>query len=213
MKQHKIFGIGLSRTGTSSLNRALEILGSRSVHFPIIMRNGSVKTTFKYRLNKWGRELGVKKPIFWDFASESGNELKFRLPNGDEFDAMTDLPVARFYRELDKEFPNSKFILTTRNEEEWLESCRNFFAEGNHQFFKWMQLHFDMYGTNTFDKEMFQSAYRKHIADVKQYFCSRPNDLLILDIPNGDGWEKLCSFLEQEIPNIEFPNTNAAKIS
>lgn len=34
---NKIFGIGLSRTGTSSLTKALEILGQKSVHFPRTM--------------------------------------------------------------------------------------------------------------------------------------------------------------------------------
>lgn len=30
----KVFGIGLSRTGTTSLNKALQILGWNSIHFP-----------------------------------------------------------------------------------------------------------------------------------------------------------------------------------
>lgn len=30
----KVFGIGLSRTGTSSLNKALQILGWNAIHFP-----------------------------------------------------------------------------------------------------------------------------------------------------------------------------------
>ena len=34
MANAKIFGIGLSKTGTSSLSEALEILGYSTVHFP-----------------------------------------------------------------------------------------------------------------------------------------------------------------------------------
>lgn len=34
----KIFGIGLSRTGTTSLHHALEILGYRSIHYPPLDR-------------------------------------------------------------------------------------------------------------------------------------------------------------------------------
>jgi Sulfotransferase domain len=37
-KMPKIFGIGLSRTGTTSLNKALEILGYKSFHFPPLVR-------------------------------------------------------------------------------------------------------------------------------------------------------------------------------
>ena len=34
MRRSKIFGIGLSKTGTSSLTEALEILGFSAVHYP-----------------------------------------------------------------------------------------------------------------------------------------------------------------------------------
>ena len=34
-EKYKIFGIGLHRTGTSSLNEALNILGYRSIHTPL----------------------------------------------------------------------------------------------------------------------------------------------------------------------------------
>ena len=139
------------------------------------------------------------------------NQLEFKAPITDSFDAMTDIPVARFYQELDREFPNSKFVLTIRDEEAWLKSCGKFFAEGNHQFFKWIQLHFDIYGANTFDQSLFGDAYQKHIEEVKLYFVSRPNDLLIVDIPKGDGWEKLCQFIGMGIPQNPFPNKNASR--
>jgi hypothetical protein len=162
-------------------------------------------------LNKWGKELGRSDPFFADFAKDSGNQLIFKKPNDSNFDALTDLPAARFYRELDKAFPNSKFILTVRNEESWLRSCSKFFAKGKHRFFKWQQLHFDMYGANRFDSALFQEAYLNHLKDVKSYFANRPNDLLVMNIPNGDSWEKLCAFLEVEEPNRSFPKANAAK--
>jgi hypothetical protein len=207
----KIFGIGLSRTGTSSLNEALEILGYRSVHFPKMMENSSLRAKLKYRLNKWGKELGRSEPFFEEFAKDSDNQLIFKTPDDSDFDALTDLSVARFYRELDKAFPNSKFILTVRDEESWLRSCSKFFAKGNHRFFKWQQIHFDMYGSNQFDSALFQEAYLNHLKDVKSYFANRPNDLLIMNIPNGDGWEKLCAFLQVEEPSQPFPKANVAK--
>lgn len=211
MSKQKVFGIGLSRTGTSSLNEALEFLGYRSIHFPLIMKNTSAKAKLKYRINKWLKELGFKKPLFTDFPLKTDNSLAFKVPDSKSFDALTDIPVARFYKELDQQFPGSKFILTVRDEAAWLESCRKFFKEGNNQFFKWIQLHFDMYGTNSFDEELFRNGYRKHIEDVKSFFESRPDDLLIVDIPKGDGWNKLCEFIGMGIPQNPFPNKNAAK--
>jgi hypothetical protein len=211
MHKQKVFGIGLSRTGTSSLNEALEFLGYRSVHFPIIMQNTSARAKVKYRMNRWIGEIGSKKPLFHDFCIGTENKLVFKVPNPTSFDAMTDMPVARFYKQLDEEFPNSKFILTVRNEDGWLKSCEKFFAEGNNQFFKWIQLHFDMYGANSFNDSLFRNGYRNHIKDVKAYFSARPSDLLIVDIPKGDGWNKLCEFVGLGIPQNPFPNKNASK--
>lgn len=193
------------------MNEALEFLGYRSVHFPIIMQNTSALAKVKYRINRWAGEVGSTTPLFKDFATATDNRLEFRAPDISSFDALTDLPAARFYKELDKAFPNSKFILTIRDEEAWLRSCSKFFADGNHQFFKWIQLHFDIYGTNTFNEELFRKAYRQHIAEVKSYFVSRPDDLLIADIPKGDGWEKLCGFVGMGIPQNPFPNKNASR--
>lgn len=49
---------------------------------------------------------------------------------------------------------------------------------------------------------------------MRDYFAGRPEDLLIMDICAGDGWEKLCPFLGFEIPETPFPhlNTRAEKV-
>ena len=39
-----------------------------------------------------------------------------------EYQALTDIPVAPYYPQLDEIFPGSKFILTTRPTEAWLLS-------------------------------------------------------------------------------------------
>ena len=44
--------------------------------------------------------------------------------------------------------------------------------------------------------------------DVLSYFRDRSDDILILDIISGDGWEKLCPFLDRDIPDVPFPKTN-----
>ncbi len=93
----KIFCIGLSRTGTLSLNDALHLLGYRTVHYPT-------------------RILGLRNGKLFLKPNALGN-----------YDAFADTPAARFYKELDVLYPGSKFILTVRNVEEWLRSCEKFF--------------------------------------------------------------------------------------
>jgi len=206
----KVFGIGLSRTGTSSLNEALELLGYRSIHFPIIMENTSPQAKLKYRLNKWGKELGKKQAFFTEFTSGTNNNLAFKKPDESKFDAMTDLSVARFYKELDTAFSGSKFIFTIRDQDDWAQSCARFFAKGNHQFFKWQQVNIDMYGSNSFNEDLFRHAYQHHVRDVKTHFSQRPQDLLIINISAGEGWEKLCPFLGKSLLDFPFPKTNVA---
>ena len=94
----KVFGIGMPKTGTSSLHTALEILGIKSIHYP--------------HDEKTVREL------------EAGN---YRLSLLDEYDALCDVPIPAIFAQLDECWPDSKFILTVRDQEEWLDSCENWF--------------------------------------------------------------------------------------
>jgi len=32
--------------------------------------------------------------------------------------------------------------------------------------------------------------------------------LLVINIFDGDGWDKICSFLNEPIPNVPFPHQN-----
>jgi hypothetical protein len=186
---NKVFGIGLSKTGTTSLHEALALLGYGSKHYPIEM-----------------------------LTLDSGR-LGINLHQVMEFDALTDTPIARFYKELDFAFPRAKFILTIRDMEGWLKSCRrhfeNWFHLLSHDAIKRQsvikesrQLHIDLYDTLKFDEIKFAEAYHRHLFAVKTYFKERTRDFLIMNICNGDGWEHLCPFLGYAIPDKPFPWLN-----
>lgn len=175
----RVFGIGLSRTGTSSLNAALLVLGFRARHFPSL-------TLFPAGLRIRRREFG-------------------------RYDAMTDLPVALFFRELDRRFPGSKFVHTVRDVESWLESCARYrrFAPDFPASRRVLALRKQFYGTATFDRERFRAVHEAHGAAVRAWFAARPGDLLELDITRGQGFELLCPFLGMELPAAGFPHRNA----
>ncbi|WP_373528649.1 sulfotransferase family protein [Nostoc sp.] len=171
----KIFGIGLSKTGTSSLHNALELLGYSSVHFPLT----------------WAAF--------------------------DSHDAASDLPVACRFKELDERYPGSKFILTIRDMRGWLQSCADHFGHRVklEQFpvqlrviFMWHRQ--QVFGTVGYDPVLFEEAYLRHLEHVQQYFLSRPQDLLVLNICVGEGWKKLCPFLGYPILEVPFPHSNRA---
>lgn len=94
----KVFGIGFHKTGTTSLDRALTLLGYRvtgpnAVHDPDISQ----------KIHDFTQEISKK------------------------FDAFQDNPWPLVYREMDNLYPNAKFTLTVRDPDEWILSmCKHF---------------------------------------------------------------------------------------
>jgi 3'-phosphoadenosine 5'-phosphosulfate (PAPS) 3'-phosphatase len=180
----KIFGIGLSKTGTTSLSQALRILGLSTIDNP-----------------------GVTHYVPGDLSSIDPGILE-------ENDAFTDTPIPSFYRELDKHFPGSRFILTVRDMDGWLLSCKKQFTQklSDKQNSAHNRLFTDLYDCTVFDEQKFRKGYENFVNGVMEYFSDRPGDLLVMDVSAGDGWEKLCPFLDRGIPGIPFPKANVTKI-
>jgi len=124
----------------------------------------------------------------------------------DRFDAAQDTPWPVLYRELDQKYPDSKFVLTVRPTDRWIKSVVNHFK--NH----YIPAHEWIYGVRTArgNEDVYIQRYEDHNREVLAYFEGRPDDLLVMDITKGDGWEKLCPFVGQEIPPLEFPSQNGA---
>jgi len=57
------------------------------------------------------------------------------------------------------------------------------------------------------EKEHIQ-FYRKHNNSVRSYFKNRSSDFIELCWENGDGFEKLCNFLNCDIPDVPLPHAN-----
>jgi Sulfotransferase domain len=133
--------------------------------------------------------------------------------NLSKYDAFTHSPLAAVYKELDIRFPDSKFILNIRERESWLRSVEKQWAAAdlvgvpetgrkNRQ---------RIYGTNQFDREIFSRVYDQHLEDVTKHFKGRDQSLLILDVCGGEGFEKICPFLDKSIPLQPFPHRNSAR--
>ena len=95
----KIFCIGLNKTGTISLHQALTTLGFSSLH--------------------WGGQASrhaVERAI---------REDKPLLEYLGDYDAYSDIQrLSVNFELLDRQYPASRFILTTRDVEQWLDSRR-----------------------------------------------------------------------------------------
>jgi hypothetical protein len=204
----KIVGVGLSKTGTSSLNEALNLLGFKSIHYDTV------------RLN--------------DVLDGSSPDPDFR--RYDDVDAVTDLPAAYFYDELMAAYPLSKAILTIRDEEAWWRSIAAHFnelspvqgpvsigfkkrarynayriafekfpADSSDRDFR-TNLRNYVYGSTSALRFLYIKKYREHNERVVRTIA--PDRLLVIDVTAGEGWEKLCPFLGREIPSVRFPHAN-----
>lgn len=172
-----IFGIGLSKTGTTSLFSALDQLGYRA-------------GTYRHL-----RALGLADWFRGNFATDYLAD----------YDALTDLPMATFFPQLDKRYPGSQFILTVRLSDSWLESARAHFTRDPKSDFG-RDVRLATYGVTGFDRDRFRYVYDTYVRNVGEYFRGRPEALLTMDIVGGEGWEKLCAFLGRPIPDGPFPN-------
>jgi hypothetical protein len=184
---NRVFGIGLSKTGTSSLNAAFELLGYQSWH--------------------WSSAHAAR--TIWKEMNEDQHS-----PTLERYDALCDLPIPILYKQLDHAYPGSKFILTLRNEETWLASIERHFSGVNRWYSNWdsdpfsHRIHKITWGRKDFEPEQFLQRYRAHNAAVLEYFRWRPESLLTLRIDKGEGWQKICSFLGRPTPQLPFPHEN-----
>ncbi len=125
-----------------------------------------------------------------------------------EIDAAADNGCTIFYKYLDYKYPNSKCILSLRDLDPWLESAK--YIHDNSPLSREddvpIQRRMLLYETVEFDRDKFIEAYHRHHADVRRYFKDRPDDLLEMNIADGDGWEKLCPFLGIPVPQVPFPH-------
>lgn len=183
----KIFCIGLNKTGTTSLHEAFRVLGIWSVHFACA--RGNIKKIIR-RNQAAGRPLlkGIEKfQAYSDWNARSTNHL-FAL--------------------LDEQYPGSKFILNTRDLEAWIRSREKHVMRSPNLEQK-REEHPDSYWYGLNREYWIAERNELHEA-VFAHFRDRPDDLLVMDVPGGDGWDKLCPFLGIPIPDTPFPRQNQA---
>jgi hypothetical protein len=181
-----LIGVGLSRTGTTSLHQAFGMLGYRSSHY--------VDGTEQF----WAQVV-------------LANQYPYLVSAYQGFDAVTDIPAAYFFRQFHEQFPGSKFILTWRAPTGWLASmhkhCRNLsqVVPGCENGFIGA-LHKLVYGSPMPVDAPYLQRYAEHREAVEKFIPA--SQLLVMNVCDGDGWEKLCPFLGRPIPPVPFPNAD-----
>jgi Sulfotransferase domain len=186
----KIFGIGLSKTGTTTLAAALTTLGLNTLHWT--------------------------NPLTNELISEADLHL---------FDAFTDLPFCTSFERYFHMFPNAKFIYTTRPIESWLDSFTrksrqilniSGFDQIKEAFARDVEFQYGSYFREIYFQLFVRhpsatEAYMSYDQRVRDFFRGeRQEKFLEFSVFNGDGWPKLCRFLNTDVPNVPFPFENRA---
>lgn len=176
----KVFGIGLNKTGTISLHEALTELGFRSLH--------------------WGGP-DVRRQV--ESALAEGRPLVDAFPS---YDAFSDIwCLSENFPLLAEQYPGSRFVLTTRDLGSWLTSRRRH-VERN----RIRQASGEYSGSFLdVDEEEWTEQYHAHHGRVARFFDGR-DDLLVMDITAGHGYERLCPFLGLPVRDEPFPSRHRA---
>ena len=158
----------------------------------------------------WAYEILGLKHKGWDsrlYHQCSKGDFKKALEEAEKFDAFEDGPWHDFglYKALDRKFPNSKFILLERDIPGWIKSHEYFFSADKMAYGP-----SPIHNYKAKKQKIIESHLEKY-REIREYFKNRPNDLLVMNICAGEGWEKLCPFLGFPMPDEKFPHLNKKK--
>lgn len=175
----KVFGIGFHKTATKSLATALQLLGYR-VHGP-----------------DWTRDAQACASLdaLWAIAE----------PVISDYDAFQDNPWPLLWSQLRNSQPDALFVLTLRDERQWLDSALRYF--GSETTPMRQLIYGEDAGSPQGNQQRYLQRYRAHNAEVREAFDGSDR-LLELDITAGDGWLPLCEFLQLPTPQVPFPHAN-----
>ena len=190
----KVFGIGLSRTGTSSLSAAFKMLEYNSAHW----RNPFSDTI-----------LHLQDYYYFDACSDISTSYMFEA-------LYFAFPNARFiytHRDKSKWGESVRWHYNANSPKELLHKLRQIPAttllRNEHPHELGAVFHFLHHVTYT-DHDTWEAAYDAFEHRVNAFFSSHDESrLLRLDITtHPDPWGSLCEFLGKQRPAHEFPNMN-----
>ncbi|WP_460219714.1 sulfotransferase [Psychroserpens sp. MEBiC05023] len=200
----KIFCVGLNKTGTTTIEKVLSDFGYRL---------GQQSEAELLARDWYNRDF--KRIIKFCSTAQAFQDIPFSLPYT--------------YAFLDEHFKNAKFILTVRdNPNQWYNSITKFHSKlwaNGHDLptiqdlknakyrYKGFAYDINRYMFNTpkeapYFKDTLIEYYNNHNYSVIEYFRSRPDRLVIINVSEEKDYLKLCNFLNKKPIHNGFPWEN-----
>jgi hypothetical protein len=180
-----IYDISPARCGTTSLYQAMLVLGNyRAIKgYP----PGTEQTTLNHL------EYG-----FLDMPWEKDYDFIGGMFNFD-------------WHNLVRTKPDARFILLTRNINDWIDSTlvklREYSPSSKSDPISYFHRIANLGCVHTTDRNRLRRYYELHSLAIAGYFEDAPAaKFLQMDIK--DGWEPLCEWLGEPIPTVPFPHLN-----
>jgi len=198
----KVIGAGFGRTGTLSMKAALEQLGFAPCYHFIEVIEPRAGYNEGHR-KAWVDFMKGAAPMDWEWLFE-------------RYDAVLDLPMCLFYRELMELYPDAKVLLTVRDADRWFASYSGLFRSLGRMRLGALispKLRTSLaigkrvnarLGSTRIDREAWIDAFERHNREVIETVPEQR--LLVYEV--GQGWEPLCDFLELPVPSGDFPHLN-----
>ena len=194
----KVIGAGFPRTGTLSMQAALQQLGYPCYHMKEVLKNSA-------HVDMWHPFVSGQAPMDW--------QTLFR-----GFEATVDAPACFYYQELMQEFPDAKVVLTVREPEPWHKSWAllNRTVDRSRpvariipklrKLLRFADPFFQQkISVDPQDPETCIRAFEAHNEAVQRHVP--PDRLLVFRVT--EGWEPLCTFLGCDVPEgVPFPHLN-----
>ncbi|KAF2167196.1 hypothetical protein M409DRAFT_66227 [Zasmidium cellare ATCC 36951] len=211
----RVLSLGMSRTGTASMQKALTILGFPTSHGFDMHENPRDCDMWMEAYNaKYFGDRSIKLDgVFWDklLGHVSG---------------VTDTPANCFGPELIAAYPNAKVVLIERDFDKWFPSFEQAVIAGTDSpaGFKVMQavekkyekvipvvwrgvMQGQFHASNSKEfRENAKEVYGRHYAEIREVLKDQPERLLEFQLDQG--WEPLCAFLGKPVPDVPFPKVN-----
>lgn len=194
-----IVGAGFGRTGTRSLQQAIEILGFGPCHHMYKVR------TSAHQLALWQAIADGAAPD-WDAVFDS-------------YAAQVDWPAAAYWQSIAAHYPDAKVILSVRDPEAWYDSMlqtivpsATFGTEvdpdpagrAGSEIIRKVALERIFQG-RIHDRAFALDRFARHREEVTDTIAA--DRLLVFDV--REGWGPLCAFLGCPVPDQPFPSGNS----
>jgi len=191
----KVVGSGLGRTGTKSLQTALNMLGLGPCHHMV--------EVFAH----------PESMALWIEAGHGRADWEAIFAG---YHAMVDYPGASYWRELAAYYPDAKVIHTVRDPDQWFDSTQaTIFSPNNpgiaamragakNERIDFFRSFMGPLADKMDDRAAMTEHFRAHTADV--IATIPPERLLVYEA--GQGWGPLCDFLGVPVPAEPYPSEN-----